>query len=82
MSTFSTNAMAMTVAKVEVTDVEVTETSHKNQHSEHQSDPETRQVMRDQMEEFFFGAEARVPEGWTPPGAGGSSKGGAAPRKK
>src|SRR6188472_2911137 len=46
------------------------------------ADPETRQIMRDQMEEFFFGAEARVPEGWVPPGAGGSSKGGAAPRKK
>ena len=45
------------------------------------ADPETRQIMRDQMEEFFFGAEARVPEGWVPPGAGGS-KGGAAPRKK
>ena len=43
------------------------------------------------MEEFFFGADAQLPEGWTPPGSapskgGGApeaapSKGGAAPRK-
>ena len=45
------------------------------------ADPETRQLLREQMQEFFFGANARVPEGWTPPGAGGST-GGAAPRKK
>jgi Fe-S cluster biosynthesis and repair protein YggX len=42
------------------------------------ADPETRQLLRQQMEEFFFGADARVPEGWAPPGSGG----GAAPRKK
>jgi Fe-S cluster biosynthesis and repair protein YggX len=45
------------------------------------ADPETRTILREQMQEFFFGADARVPEGWAPPGAGGS-KGGAAPRKK
>ncbi len=45
------------------------------------ADPETRQILREQRQEFFFGADARVPEGWVPPGAGGS-KGGAAPRKK
>jgi len=39
------------------------------------------------MEEFFFGEEAKMPEGWVPEevgsGAGPSSKGGGgAPRKK
>ncbi|MGH2548584.1 MAG: oxidative damage protection protein [Thermomicrobiales bacterium] len=48
------------------------------------ADPETRQILREQMQEFFFGADARVPEGWTAPGTGGGSGGskGAAPRKK
>ncbi len=50
------------------------------------ADPETRQLLRDQMEEFFFGADARLPEGWVPPGQGGGSKGGesakGAPKKK
>jgi hypothetical protein len=31
------------------------------------------------MEEFFFGADARLPEGWIPPGSA-PAKG--APRKK
>ncbi len=43
------------------------------------ADPETRQLLRRQMEEFFFGADARVPDGWVAPGSKG---GGAAPRKK
>jgi Fe-S cluster biosynthesis and repair protein YggX len=46
------------------------------------ADPETRQVLRDQMEEFFFGEDARMPEGWVPAGSRGDAKGGAAPRKK
>ena len=58
------------------------------------ADPETRRILRDQMDEFFFGADARMPEGWMPPEAaavkGGApeaapAKGGAAPapaRKK
>lgn len=54
------------------------------------ADPETRRILREQMEEFFFGADARMPEGWVPPGqqgkgGSGGSKGGApapAPRKK
>jgi Fe-S cluster biosynthesis and repair protein YggX len=44
------------------------------------ADPESRKILRDQMEEFFFGAEAQMPEGWVPEaagaGAGASSKGG------
>lgn len=42
------------------------------------ADPEARRFLREQMEEFFFGEDARMPEGWTPTG----SKGGAAPAKK
>lgn len=45
------------------------------------ADPETRQILREQMDEFFFGQNAQEPEGWVPPGSGGSKKGGA-PRKK
>ena len=29
-------------------------------------DPQAREFMRMQMEEFFFGAEAAMPEGWSP----------------
>lgn len=47
------------------------------------SDPETRRILREQMEEFFFGADARMPEGWVPPGASGGKGGGkGAPRRK
>jgi len=54
-------------------------------------DPEGRKIMREQMEEFFFGAEANMPEGWTPEGAaagaapsgkGGGGAPGGTPRKK
>jgi Fe-S cluster biosynthesis and repair protein YggX len=54
------------------------------------NDPQARQFLRDQMEEFFFGADAAMPEGWVPEGAPGqagkgapgpSAKGGA-PRSK
>jgi Fe-S cluster biosynthesis and repair protein YggX len=31
------------------------------------ADPETRRILREQMEEFFFGPEARLHEGWVPP---------------
>src|SRR5215210_437270 len=48
------------------------------------ADPETRKILRDQMEEFFFGEDARMPEGWVPPTAGakGGAKDAPAPRKK
>lgn len=47
------------------------------------ADPETRRILREQMEDFFFGPDARMPEGWVPPGAGGAKgKGGAQPRRK
>ena len=45
------------------------------------ADPEARRVLRDQMEEFFFGADAQMPEGWTPPSSDPAAAG-PAPRKK
>ena len=48
------------------------------------ADPESRKILREQMEEFFFGSDAQMPEGWVPEavGAGASSKGGGAPSGK
>ena len=44
-------------------------------------DPQARQFLEEQMEEFFFGEDAQMPEGWTPAGAAPATKG-AAPRRK
>jgi Fe-S cluster biosynthesis and repair protein YggX len=30
------------------------------------ADPRAQQILMQQMEEFFFGEEAQLPEGWTP----------------
>ncbi len=43
-------------------------------------DPNAQQILMQQMEEFFFGENARMPEGWTPQAAR-PAKGGA-PRRK
>ncbi len=40
------------------------------------ADPRAQEFLFEQMEEFFFGEGARMPDDWTPPEAGG------APRKK
>lgn len=58
-----------------------------NHYGLHPSDPETRKMLRKEMEEFFFGADAKLPEEWTPPGGKGAEaapagKGGAPQRKK
>jgi len=59
-----------------------------NHYGLNMADPEARKILREQMEEFFFGADAQMPEGWIPEGAGAgagqSSKGGGggAARKK
>lgn len=45
------------------------------------ADPETRQILREQMEEFFFGENARMPEGWVPPDQAGAQGKGAARKK-
>lgn len=51
------------------------------------ADPDSRQVLRDQMIEFLFASENQMPEGWVPEGQsdkGGApaGKGGAPQRKK
>ncbi len=62
-----------------------------NHYGLNMADPEARKLLREQMEEFFFGQDARMPEGWTPEGskgggapvgAGSKGGGGAPPRKK
>ena len=47
-------------------------------------DPRAQDFLREQMEEFFFGEDAAVPEGWTPPkqGGKGQAKGAPAPSRK
>jgi len=47
------------------------------------ADPDARQLLRQQMEEFLFGDEGQPPEGWVPestppgnPGKGGRAPGG------
>ena len=49
-------------------------------------DPQARQFLEEQMEEFLFGVGAQMPEGWTPEGEGAPAGKGApaakAPRRK
>jgi Fe-S cluster biosynthesis and repair protein YggX len=46
-------------------------------------DPDARRFLREQMEEFFFGDEARMPQDFDPAtAAGGRTKGGGGPSKK
>jgi Fe-S cluster biosynthesis and repair protein YggX len=44
-------------------------------------DPNAQKILLQQMEEFFFGENAALPEGWMPPAAAPQGKGGA-PRRK
>jgi Fe-S cluster biosynthesis and repair protein YggX len=59
-----------------------------NHYGLNMADPEARKILREQMEEFFFGQDASMPEGWVPEGAGAGAKGqsskggGGAARKK
>lgn len=47
------------------------------------ADPNAKQFLREQMEEFLFSEEGRMPEGWTPETEGAASgKGAPAPAKK
>jgi Fe-S cluster biosynthesis and repair protein YggX len=52
------------------------------------ADPDARRFLMQQLEEFFFGEGARLPEDWAPPSAqggkdgGGGAKGAPAPRRK
>ena len=43
------------------------------------ADPAAQKLLMEQMEQFFFGEGAQMPEGWTPEGQGGKD---AAPQKK
>jgi Fe-S cluster biosynthesis and repair protein YggX len=52
-----------------------------NHHGLVLADPNHRQFLIEQMEEFFFGVGAQLPEGWTPEGTPGA-KGGGPARKK
>jgi Fe-S cluster biosynthesis and repair protein YggX len=58
-----------------------------NHYGLNMADPEARKLLREQMEEFFFGSETKMPEGWVPetestetPATAGA-KGGAPSRK-
>lgn len=45
------------------------------------SDPQARDFIKAQLEEFFFGEGAQMPDEWTPVGQGGKGSPMAAPRK-
>lgn len=55
-----------------------------NHHGLNLANPQHRDWLMEQMEDFFFGEDAPMPEGWIPPGQAPakSSKGGGAPRRK
>jgi Fe-S cluster biosynthesis and repair protein YggX len=42
-----------------------------NHYGLNMADPEARKLLREQMEEFFFGKDATMPEGWVPEIEGG-----------
>lgn len=50
-----------------------------NHYGLNMADPQAQKLLMQAMEDFFFGADAAVPEGWTPPVQ--NTKGGA-PRRK
>src|SRR5947209_10289439 len=37
-----------------------------NHYNLNMADPDARKLLREQMEEFFFGNDAKMPEGWVP----------------
>jgi Fe-S cluster biosynthesis and repair protein YggX len=57
-----------------------------NHYGLNMADPSQRAFLVEQCEEFFFGEEAAMPEGWTPPGAdgkgGGPQQKGGGPQQK
>jgi Fe-S cluster biosynthesis and repair protein YggX len=50
------------------------------------ADPQARQLLMDQMEQFYFGPGAQMPPGWSPPGQSAKGaparKGAPGPRRK
>lgn len=58
-----------------------------NHYGLNMADPDTRKALMQEMNDFFFGEDARMPEGWVPEGTGGEAparggKGGGAPAGK
>lgn len=53
-----------------------------NHHNLSMADPEARRFLMKEMEEFFFGRGARMPEDWVPPTADGKGGGKGAPSPK
>lgn len=54
-----------------------------NHYGLNMADPDARKFLNEQMEEYFFGADAAMPEGWSPEGTGARpAKGGGAPARK
>jgi Fe-S cluster biosynthesis and repair protein YggX len=53
-----------------------------NHYGLHPADPETRKLLRKEMEEFFFADESEMPEGWTDPTAAAAGAKGGPARKK
>ena len=45
------------------------------------ADPNHRQFLIQALEDFFFGEDAQMPEGWTPEGTPGAKGGGPAQKK-
>jgi Fe-S cluster biosynthesis and repair protein YggX len=52
-----------------------------NHYGLNMADPEARKLLREQMEEFFFGKDAKMPEGWVPETEAGVGATGAAGAK-
>ncbi len=50
-----------------------------NHYGLNMADPQAHKMLMQAMEDFFFGANAAVPEGWSPPVQSGK---GGAPRRK
>jgi Fe-S cluster biosynthesis and repair protein YggX len=46
------------------------------------ADPAARAFLMEQLEEFFFGEDAQMPEGWTPAKAPGVGQKGGGPQRK
>ncbi|HSH03188.1 MAG TPA: oxidative damage protection protein [Anaerolineae bacterium] len=54
-----------------------------NHYGLNMADPRSHQFLFEQMEQFFFGEQAPMPEGWTPEGSGAApAPAGKAPRRK
>lgn len=53
-----------------------------NHYGLHPADKETRRMLRAEMEQFFFGEDAQLPDEWVSPDMAGAPSKGGAPRKK